>query len=92
MVATTLARLFPATADIGSDAQARAAAAAMRNRLTVISGGPGTGKTTTVVRILALLRSGNLSLTRNVRLACSSASGCILLRERERAGPSGRGC
>ena len=37
------------------DWQRLAAAQAVRSRLTVISGGPGTGKTTTVVRLLAAL-------------------------------------
>lgn len=37
------------------DWQRVAAAQAVRNRLAVISGGPGTGKTTTVVRLLAAL-------------------------------------
>jgi exodeoxyribonuclease V alpha subunit len=46
-----LARLFPA-----AGRQRRAAAVAVQRALTVISGGPGTGKTTTVVRILALLQ------------------------------------
>ena len=35
--------------------QRRAAETALRRRFTVIAGGPGTGKTTTVARILALL-------------------------------------
>jgi len=39
----------------GND-QASAAISALKNRLTIISGGPGTGKTTTVVKILRLLR------------------------------------
>jgi len=48
-----LDRLFPdATA---SDRQRLAAAVAVLRRLTVVAGGPGTGKTTTVARILALL-------------------------------------
>jgi exodeoxyribonuclease V alpha subunit len=37
------------------DWQKVAAALAVRNRFTVISGGPGTGKTTTVARLLAML-------------------------------------
>jgi exodeoxyribonuclease V alpha subunit len=45
-----LARLFP-----GGGRQCEAAAAAVRRGLTVIAGGPGTGKTTTVARIVALL-------------------------------------
>ena len=48
-----LDRLFPdATA---SDRQRLAAAVAVLRPLTVVAGGPGTGKTTTVARILALL-------------------------------------
>lgn len=39
----------------GPDWQMLAAALALRGRLTVISGGPGTGKTTTVVNLLACL-------------------------------------
>ena len=49
-----LDRYFPATAGAG-DLQREAALAAISRRFTVISGGPGTGKTTTVARILALL-------------------------------------
>ncbi len=47
-----LAVLFPSA---GTDWQRIAAATAVLRRLCVVSGGPGTGKTTTVVRILALL-------------------------------------
>jgi len=56
-----LERLFPAeaatagNADAGLDLQRRAASAAVRRPLAVVAGGPGTGKTTTVARILALL-------------------------------------
>ncbi|HYH41795.1 MAG TPA: exodeoxyribonuclease V subunit alpha [Burkholderiales bacterium] len=47
-----LARYFPNARDVE---QRIAAAMAVMRRLCVISGGPGTGKTTTVVKILALL-------------------------------------
>ncbi|MES9881681.1 MAG: exodeoxyribonuclease V subunit alpha [Sedimenticola sp.] len=50
-----LALLFPDTNNGQTDWQKVAAATAVLQRLTVISGGPGTGKTSTVVRILALL-------------------------------------
>ena len=42
--------------DKGIDWQKVACALAVRNRFTVITGGPGTGKTWTVVRIIALLQ------------------------------------
>ena len=47
-----LARLFGDEAD---GRQSPAAAAAVPRRLAVVAGGPGTGKTTTVARIVALL-------------------------------------
>jgi exodeoxyribonuclease V alpha subunit len=50
-----LTRLFGA-ADAGApDLQRLASGTAVRRRLAVIAGGPGTGKTTTVARVLALL-------------------------------------
>jgi len=49
-----LSRLFPNSSET-PDWQQIAAAAAIRSRFCVISGGPGTGKTTTVVKIIALL-------------------------------------
>lgn len=48
----SLARLFPGEQP---DQQKLAAAVAVSQRLAVISGGPGTGKTTTLARVLALL-------------------------------------
>lgn len=52
-----LDRLFPATsgADSGAELPRVAAERAVRRSFCVVSGGPGTGKTTTVVKILALL-------------------------------------
>jgi exodeoxyribonuclease V alpha subunit len=41
--------------DGGADRQRLAAASAVLRRLAVVAGGPGTGKTTTVARILALI-------------------------------------
>ncbi|MGC9162236.1 MAG: exodeoxyribonuclease V subunit alpha [Thiomonas sp.] len=53
--AAVLARLFPASAGPEVDWQKLACAAALRARLTVLTGGPGTGKTYTAARMLALL-------------------------------------
>ncbi len=50
-----LERLFASPADGEPDLQRAAARIAVERRLSVISGGPGTGKTYTVVKILALL-------------------------------------
>ncbi len=49
-----LDRLFPGAPD-GVDWQKLACALALRGRLSVITGGPGTGKTYTAARLLALL-------------------------------------
>ena len=51
-LAAGLERLFPPGSDVR---QRAAAAAAVIRRLAVVGGGPGTGKTTTVARIVALL-------------------------------------
>ncbi|MCW9708208.1 exodeoxyribonuclease V subunit alpha [Fodinibius salsisoli] len=50
-----LSRLFPEAESDEINWQKVAAALAVQQNLMVISGGPGTGKTSTVVRILALL-------------------------------------
>ena len=52
VLADGLTRMFGGEAD---GRQALAAAASVRRRFAVVAGGPGTGKTTTVARIVALL-------------------------------------
>ena len=59
--AEALAALFGAAPSGYIDDQRLACALALRQRLTIISGGPGTGKTTTVTRLLALLQAQALS-------------------------------
>jgi exodeoxyribonuclease V alpha subunit len=63
MLACTADQLFKA--DESPDWQKVAACNAVMNRLAVISGGPGTGKTTTVTKLLAMY----LTLERDKRLA-----------------------
>ena len=53
-LAEQLDRYF-APSENAQDCQRQAALTALRRRFSVISGGPGTGKTTTVVRILGLM-------------------------------------
>ncbi len=55
----------------GTDRQAVAAATALASRVTLISGGPGTGKTTTVGRVLALL----LATDPELRIALAAPTG-----------------
>lgn len=57
------------------DWQKVACALAARKRLTLITGGPGTGKTTTVVRLLALLQSSANMKGRGLRVALAAPTG-----------------
>jgi exodeoxyribonuclease V alpha subunit len=50
-----LDELFTPTRDGSPDMQRTACEVAAQNRITLITGGPGTGKTTTVVKLLSLL-------------------------------------
>ncbi len=81
-LAATFAALFP-DAD-ASDRQAVAAAGALRHRLAVVAGGPGTGKTTTVVRMLALLAAARPGL--RVALAAPTGKAANRLAESVIAG------
>ncbi len=65
-----LARLFTGADD---GLQRSAAASAVRRRLSVIAGGPGTGKTTTVVRVCALLYEQAVAAGRAVPLIALTA-------------------
>ena len=56
----TFEALFPEAAS--GDRQALAAVGALRHRVAVVAGGPGTGKTTTVVKLLALLLAADPDL------------------------------
>ena len=64
--------------------QARAAKVALRGGLTLISGGPGTGKTTTVTRILLLLLAADPEL--RVALAAPTGKAAARLGESIAAG------
>lgn len=57
-----LSRLYPEHNPAQADWQKVASALAVTRRFAVISGGPGTGKTTTVVKVLVLLLEQNPAL------------------------------
>jgi exodeoxyribonuclease V alpha subunit len=76
----SLGRLFPPSTD-GPDWQRIAAAASVLRRFTVISGGPGTGKTTTVIRLLALLL--DQAAGRPVRVGLAAPTGKAAARMQE---------
>ncbi len=67
-------RLFPA----GFEEQRAAAEIALSQGLTVLTGGPGTGKTTTVARLLALLAGGT-----SLRIALAAPTGKAAARLQE---------
>ena len=77
---TGLARLFPRQ-ESGTDWQQVAAATALRSRFAVISGGPGTGKTSTVVKILALLLEQPGSDNMRIALAAPTGKAAARLQE-----------
>ncbi|KAA0098833.1 exodeoxyribonuclease V subunit alpha [Mycolicibacterium sp. P1-18] len=63
-------RLFPA----GYEEQREAAEIALSQRVTVLTGGPGTGKTTTVARLLALF-AGQAATGARLRIALAAPTG-----------------
>ncbi|MDD3935847.1 exodeoxyribonuclease V subunit alpha [Rhodoferax sp.] len=72
----TLSQLFGAgQSGTAPDWQKVACALAARKRLTLITGGPGTGKTTTVVRLLALLQSDPERQHTPLRIALAAPTG-----------------
>jgi exodeoxyribonuclease V alpha subunit len=75
-----LARLFSKISET-PDWQRIAAAAAIRSRFCVISGGPGTGKTTTVVKIIALLLEQAKGHRMRIALAAPTGKAAARLKE-----------
>lgn len=75
-----LQRLFPLRSDRRPDEQAIAAATVILKNFAVISGGPGTGKTTTVVKVLALLLE---QAKTPLRIALTAPTGKAAARLRE---------
>jgi exodeoxyribonuclease V alpha subunit len=73
-ISRDLDRLFPK----GFEEQRSAAEVALSQGLTVLTGGPGTGKTTTVARLLALLAEGS-----RLRIALAAPTGKAAARLQE---------
>jgi exodeoxyribonuclease V alpha subunit len=77
-----LDRLFVASAKRPgnrADWQKIATALALESRLTIISGGPGTGKTTTIVNVLACVLAGNPDC--RIRLAAPTGKAAARMLE-----------
>ncbi|NVN92537.1 MAG: exodeoxyribonuclease V subunit alpha [Desulfuromonadales bacterium] len=80
LLSSGFGRLFPATGE-GIDWQQAAALAALRKRFCIISGGPGTGKTSTVVKILALLLEQAKGQPLRIALAAPTGKAAARLME-----------
>lgn len=78
-LASTLDALFPPAEE--TDWQKVAAAVALTRRISVISGGPGTGKTTTVAKLLAALIQTFSSPRCRIRLAAPTGKAAARLTE-----------
>lgn len=89
-----LRRLFPTAADGEIDWQQVAALTAATGRLAVVSGGPGTGKTYTVAKILALLleEARERGADLQVALAAPTGKAAARLQEAVKAAKEGLDC
>jgi exodeoxyribonuclease V alpha subunit len=70
-----IAKLFPKTADTGVDRQALAAVVAALRRVVLLTGGPGTGKTATIARVLALAIAAAQREGRALRVVLAAPTG-----------------
>lgn len=84
LLAQGLERLFGPLREDAVDWQRVAAAVAVTRHFAVISGGPGTGKTTTVVKVLALLLEQNPAL--RIALAAPTGKAAARLTDAVRGG------
>ena len=80
-----LSHLFPEVEENVVDCQRLAAAAAAMRNLCIISGGPGTGKTFTVVKLLALLQELAAPETLRIGLVAPTGKAAGRLQESIRA-------
>lgn len=66
-----------------TDWQREAAKKALEQAFTIITGGPGTGKTTTVVKVLALLQELSLKQGQSLHIALAAPTGKAAIRLQE---------
>lgn len=90
-----LDRLFPRSTSSQPDLQRLAALVAVVRRFCIVSGGPGTGKTTTVVKILALLQEQAIAQSKkplHVMLVAPTGKAAARLRESIQKARAGLAC
>ena len=87
-----LTRLFSPAPSGEVDWQKVAAVAALRKNLRVISGGPGTGKTRTVVLLLALLLEQTLEARPRIAVVAPTGKAAARLAESIKAVKAGLNC
>ncbi|GAB3389965.1 exodeoxyribonuclease V subunit alpha [Azotobacter armeniacus] len=89
-LSASLAKLFPEPLTVDgerlTDWQKLACALAARGSFSLITGGPGTGKTTTVVRLLALLQAPALAAGQALRIRLAAPTGKAAARLTESIG------
>jgi exodeoxyribonuclease V alpha subunit len=89
-LASRLDELFPANSEAeraqGSNWQKIACALAARGNFSVITGGPGTGKTTSVVRLLGLLQNPAVESGKPLRIRLAAPTGKAAARLSESIG------
>ncbi len=78
-----LQHLLPASVDGGVDLQRSAAEVALHHRLALVVGGPGTGKTYTVARLLAVLLQQQRPGVAPLRVALAAPTGKAAARLQE---------
>ncbi|MDY6973521.1 MAG: exodeoxyribonuclease V subunit alpha [Thermodesulfobacteriota bacterium] len=76
-----LSRLFPQTLNGEPDRQKEAAFVSVMRRFCVISGGPGTGKSTVIAKIVALLLGQTNANQQRIALAAPTGKAAVRLEE-----------
>ena len=82
-VDTVLDRFFPGDGPSGPDLQREAARVALTRRLTVLAGGPGTGKTHTLARVLAASFQLAIDVDQPLEVALAAPTGKAAARMTE---------